>query len=92
MSAATRDAVRAHLPEGVRSSLPWQQNALQELDLPKDAKVPEGALQTGRSDRGLLMRSTAQTSLVEFCMWKQSVLHTLRSQFGDSVYISGFEV
>ena len=39
-----------------------------------------------QAQQGALLMHAA----LEFCKWKQSVLHTLRSQFGDSVYISGF--
>ena len=47
----------ALLPIGVQSSLPWPRDELRTIELPKGAAVPDGALQKGRSDRGLLMRS-----------------------------------
>jgi hypothetical protein len=58
-------AVLAQLPEAVRSSLPWPRSLLQTVELPSNAHVPDGALQTGASERNMLMRSTCGTPLVE---------------------------
>lgn len=65
MSSSTRQAVVARLPESVRPSLPWPRSEQHAIDLSSVAHVPEGALQKGRSERGLLMRSSSKTPLVD---------------------------
>lgn len=62
MSSATQRIVFS-LPHALRPSLPWPRCDLRTLELPSVAKVPDGALQKGAADRGLLM--SFETSLAE---------------------------
>ena len=57
--------IEASLPPELRSSLPWTRYAQRSIALPADVSTPDGALQKCESDRGLLMRSTGETPLVE---------------------------
>ena len=55
----------ALLPTAVQPCLPWDRHELRSIELPTGVSVPEGALQKGRSDRSLLMRSTCEVPLAD---------------------------
>ena len=72
----------ALLPIGVQSSLPWPRDELRTIELPKGAAVPDGALQKGRSDRGLLMRSMCETPLVDQAATLATICGTISTELG----------